>query len=164
MAIEKSNVDVGELRRRWARQDLTHDRPADHASVLAPFLIIERHREPALPPMWVAAIDLRPLRRMVPIMPECQQGGTFGSPLSIPRENLESCGISLHMKPIGKEPSNWFAREPASGGPNLFFEAVRDGSRNAKPHVKTKQHIPSPKLRLVRDKCLRAFCQLRLFR
>jgi hypothetical protein len=68
MAIEKSNVDVGELRRRWARQDFTHNRPADHASVLAPFLIIERHGEPALPPMWVAAIDLRPLRHIVPIM------------------------------------------------------------------------------------------------
>jgi hypothetical protein len=27
-----------------------------------------------------------------------------------------------------------------------------DGSRNAKPHLKTKQHIPSPKLRRARDK------------
>jgi hypothetical protein len=30
--------------------------------------------------------------------------------LSIPRENLGSCGISLHTNPIRKEPSNWFAR------------------------------------------------------
>jgi hypothetical protein len=36
--------------------------------------------------------------------------GTSGSRLLIPRENLESCGISLHTNPIRKEPSNWFAR------------------------------------------------------
>jgi long-subunit acyl-CoA synthetase (AMP-forming) len=35
---------------------------------------------------------------------------TSGSRLSIPRENLEWCGISLHTNLMRKEPSSWFVR------------------------------------------------------
>src|SRR5204863_5649748 len=55
-----------------------------------------------------AAVDLWRSRRIVL---EWQQVGMSESRLSIPRENLESSGISLRMNPIRKEPSNSFARE-----------------------------------------------------
>ena len=47
-----------------------------------------------------AAVDLWRSQRIVV---ECQQDGMSGSRLSIPRENLESSGISLRMNPIRKE-------------------------------------------------------------
>jgi hypothetical protein len=68
---------------------------------------------------------------------KCQQDGTSGSRLSIPRETLESCGILLHTNPIRKEPSNWFARRvPVNEGELAEAVAEVSGSEFVGPGMR----------------------------
>ena len=51
------------------------------------------------------------MRGRILLLLKCQQDGTFGSQVSIRRENLGSCGISSRTKLIEKPGSSWFAKE-----------------------------------------------------